>query len=269
MHPFITLGRVQLPLYSLMELLSIVTLILGVRYRQRRTDLPFHPGYVTTILFIALGGLLGAWLGANLPWLLNRVAGRYAPPLSWFEGRHWMGLVTGGALFGALYCHRHHLPLGKSFDVYAPVLPIMLAVIRLGCLSGGCCYGKETASWLARSLPLSRGIWLDRYPTRIASIIVNLLIAAMLLAFERFSKNRFGKSSGWPFPGFLFLMYIELYAVQRFFLEFWRADMPILFGRFTWTHLYAALWIAAATWGLWRGFRRRRMPISMAIGAET
>ncbi len=125
----------------------------------------------------------------------------------------------------------------------------------MGCLLHGCCYGRETTAWPSLILPDVHGVWARRYPTRIASIVANLLIFVLLLAFERYTAKR-GKSAGWPFGGFSFLLYVELYCAQRFYFEFWRADMPQLLGPFTWTHLYCVIGIGLSTWGIARGLRR-------------
>lgn len=84
-------------------------------------------------------------------------------------------------------------------------------------------------------LPDVRGVWASRYPTRIGSITANVLTCVILLVFERYVSRR--KGEGWPFDGFLFLAYGELYCLQCFSFEFWRADMAVLFGPFIWNHL--------------------------------
>ncbi|MBC7224296.1 MAG: hypothetical protein H5T59_08505 [Anaerolineae bacterium] len=72
---------------------------------------------------------------------------------------------------------------------------------------------------------------------------------------ERIAARRAGGRSRWPFPGFLFLLYVALHSVERFALDFWRADLPMLFV--TWNHLYcvAALGLALGlmAWNLRRG----------------
>ncbi|MGD2159526.1 MAG: hypothetical protein PVG32_21795 [Anaerolineales bacterium] len=37
---------------------------------------------------------------------------------------------------------------------------------------------------------------------------------------------------GWRFDGLIFLLYGELFCLQRFIFEFWRANNPTLFGPF-------------------------------------
>ena len=118
--------------------------------------------------------------------------------------------------------------------------------------------GKEATAWPALVLPDVHGVWASRYPTRIVSIAVNLVFLVLLLAFERYAAKRRGAPGLWPFGGFVFILYLALYCIQRFFFEFWRADMPYLAGSFTWTHLYCIVAVILATWGIARGLRRAR-----------
>ncbi len=253
MYPIIEIASFQIPTYSVAEFLAIVVLFVGISRRQYLVPVKLQRRrLVFGFMWVVMGALLGAWLAANLPHLIDRVLGRPAPPLSWWEGRHWMGVVSGGSIAGYLYNRSENLAIGPSFDSFAPMLPIMLAIIRVGCLASGCCYGKPTDAWPGMVLPDINGVWLSRYPTRITSMIMNILIALILLGYERYTRRRLHKPRGWPFPGFLFLLYLILYAVQRSVFEFWRADMPHLVGPFTWTHLYSLLWLGFAAILLYR-----------------
>ena len=255
MHPTITLGSRPISLYAIMNGLAVVVLFIGVRLRVRSR--PYSRSIHDTInaVFQALlGAAVGAWLVVKLPMWLSYLRGLYSSAELLHGGLNWIGAVAGGALAGYFYCRRYDLPPGKAFDLFAPVLPLSHAVGRVGCLLTGCCYGKETTAWPAMVLPDYWGVWASRYPTRIVSIAANLLICATLLLFERHATRR--SRRGWPFDGFLFLAYVELYCLQRFFFEFWRADMLVLFGPFTWNHLYCAAGIVWATIAMVRGFRR-------------
>lgn len=97
-----------------------------------------------------------------------------------------------------------------------------------------------------------------RYPTQLVSLAMNLLLACILFGFEFYGRRR-GRPSGWPFPGFLFLLYVELYCLGRIYFEFWRADMYPWVGPLTYTHLYCFIGIILATWAIARGLRRARL----------
>ncbi|MBN1814202.1 MAG: prolipoprotein diacylglyceryl transferase [Anaerolineae bacterium] len=218
--------------------------------------------YVTP--YASVGVWIGAWLFAFVPSLVNSTMAYLTQgvpflPQWWWPHRHWMGVVAGGFLGGYIYCRVRRLPVGGSFDLVVPVMPLIHILGRIGCLCAGCCYGRETTAWPAMVLPDIHGVWASRYPTRIVSILANSVILILLLVFERYADRRRGDADGWPFGGFLFLLYVELYCIQRFFFEFWRADMPYLVAPFTWTHLYCVIAIALATWQIVRKLRLQQM----------
>ncbi len=83
---------------------------------------------------------------------------------------------------------------------------------RIGCFFGGCCYGRETDSVLGVIFPdnIENGIvhaGEKCYPTQLFEAFLLLLIFIVLL----YAKHRFK-------------LYLFLYAVGRFFLEFLRGD---------------------------------------------
>ncbi|NLE77132.1 MAG: prolipoprotein diacylglyceryl transferase [Chloroflexi bacterium] len=114
--------------------------------------------------------------------------------------------------------------LGPPFDLTAPVIPAAQAVVRVGCPMAGCCHGRITSGWPALYLPSEYRIWAWRYPTQVADILANALIALARLGWERGAVRRARQPSVWPFPGFLFC--VILYCAQPFVFEFWRGGTP-------------------------------------------
>jgi prolipoprotein diacylglyceryltransferase len=60
----------------------------------------------------------------------------------------------------------------------------------------------------------------------------------MLLGWERYGKNKVGTKNGYPFDGFLFLLFLELYFIKRFLVQFLRNDNLPLIGPLSGTHLF-------------------------------
>jgi len=230
----------------------LVTLLLAWP-RVRRLGLGIYD-IIDGAFWLMLGCLGGGWAANALPRIVDTLAGgdRYLP--WWAAGEHWMGVVAGGAVLGYLWLWRRGLPIGPFFDALAPVAPIALAVIRIGCYLHADAYGRPTDSPIAMWLPDVNGDYAYRYPTQLVSLTVNLLLAGLLYAFEARARRQ-GKAPGWPFPGFLFLLYVELYCLGRIYFEFWRGDMYPWVGPFTYSHLYAFIGIFLATWGIVRGLR--------------
>lgn len=98
------------------------------------------------------------------------------------------------------------LPVGSLLDVSSPGLLVGLAVGRLGCLVGGCCAGRPTASrW---------GLWSSDRRIGVRRIPVQLMessLAAVLALLTLAGVLTFGAGGG----GMVFVVGIAAYVVGR------------------------------------------------------
>lgn len=133
------------------------------------------------------------------------------------------GFVFYGAFIFALpvlyyYFKKHNWPKRKMLDTIAIVATILLFFGRLGCFSAGCCHGIRTDSWLGVvfsnpncvAYPLNTPL----YPTQLFEAGLLVLIFIVLYLFR--NKKQY--------DGQLFLIYMLMYAIGRFFIEFLRGD---------------------------------------------
>jgi len=253
MAPTISFGSLTINTYPLLRVMGVLVFLVGLAIRLRRGRWPVTGWDILLAApFLQVGLLVGAMLDVSLPYLVDHWFRGMPLPPGWLGGQRWLGALAGGALVGYLFCRARRLPVGRNFDLFAIPLPLALAVARVGCLLRGCCYGWETTRWPALALPDIHGLWASRYPTRLASIAANLSIFVLLVVLERWTE----KTGRRPFDGFWFLLFAALHYGQRFVFEFWRADTHPLVRPFTWPHLYAAIGVGLATWGLVRGLRR-------------
>ena len=126
------------------------------------------------------------------------------------------GLIGGAIFFIACYYGyvRKKYPSEsfiKTILIIAPAcITIAHAFGRIGCFSAGCCYGKETDSFLGVKFPdLAHKV----YPTQLFEAIFLFVLAAILflLAYKFY---------------FLYTMplYMVSYGIFRFLIEFIRGD---------------------------------------------
>lgn len=260
MYPTLHLGPYNLSTHTLLNVAAGSVAFAGIWWRSRRTTLPRNFSDLIDIFFhVLIGGCLGAWLAASLPSLFHYLNGDVNDQRWWASGNQWMGVLAGSSLATYWYYKRRGLPYTQAFEVAAPLIPLVQAVGRVGCLLHGDAYGRPATGWPAMLLPDVNGVWVSRYPTQLVDILANLVIFFLLLLVERLAVQRTGRPGGWPFDGFTFLLYIILYSVQRSIFEFWRGDMPLFYGALTWTHFYCAIAILLALWGMARGFRQRAL----------
>jgi len=92
------------------------------------------------------------------------------------------------------------MPVLKTVDLLIPPLTVAHALGRIGCFLNGCCYGK------------------NGHPTQLYEMLALFGIFFLLKRLER--RN--------PSPGTILLTYGLSYGVWRFFIEFLRADNPLV-----------------------------------------
>ena len=138
---------------------------------------------------------------------------------------------SGGVFYGGLilavavalwYIRRVGLPLWTTCDVFAPGIALGHVVGRFGCLFAGCCYGRPTTKpWgITFTDPFAQAnvgtpLGVPLHPTQLYEAGAEALILIVLLATER---------RGRPFAGRTFWLYMMLYAISRFIIEFYRGD---------------------------------------------
>ncbi|MCP5541309.1 MAG: prolipoprotein diacylglyceryl transferase [Akkermansiaceae bacterium] len=195
---------------------------------------------------IYLGGVLGGLSGAKLGYVLAE---------GWLHaGRpdFWMQLATGKTIAGALLGGYAGIEIAKhaigwkkaTGDWFALVVPVGVALGRVGCLVHGCCLGVagDGESWWTRA----DAAGIPRWPASTVELVFNLLAAAVLFALHRLER----------LPGQLFHVYLVAYGAFRFFHEFLRDTPKVFLG------LSGYQWIAAAMviFGVVRFRRRQRRP---------
>lgn len=176
--------------------------------------------YIDLIFVVLISGLIGART-AYVAGHWSEFAGRTGHILLLWEG----GLSFHGGFFFAFpafiaFLYFTRLPILESSDIAAPVLPLVMAIIRLGCLGAGCCYGIPTSlPWgvLNHSTqipPALAGVHL--HPTQFYESGMLLLLSFFL--WRELKRRRLP-------AGTLGILSIFLYAWIRLGLDFLRGDL--------------------------------------------
>ena len=101
-------------------------------------------------------------------------------------------------------------------------MAVVNGIGRIGCFLAGCCYGKPTTlPWrITFTSPLAATnvgtpLGIPLHPTQVYEASAELLILGLLLATERRGRR---------FAGRTFWLYMLLYAISRYVIEFFRGD---------------------------------------------
>jgi phosphatidylglycerol:prolipoprotein diacylglycerol transferase len=138
-------------------------------------------------------------------------------------GGVFYGGLIGAVLVGIWLVRKYKLPVWSTADLMAPGIALGHVVGRFGCLLAGCCYGRPTdAAWgITFTNPVANAnvgtpLNIPLHPTQLYDAGAELIILTILLATER---------KGRPYAGRTFWLYMGLYAVSRFIVEFYRGDL--------------------------------------------
>ena len=185
----------------------------------------YTPG---TWLIIALSGILAGILGNKIVTIdaagwAQLFRGGSLPE----SGRSVLGLILG-LIVGVMLAKRWLRFNQPVLDHLAYALPAGMAVARLGCLFGGCCYGTPTqVPWAIQYGPASRAFQLHAdqlfipasgylslpvHPSQVYDILCCLFIIYLTWLTRKY----------WKAPGNRFVFVVALYALFRFAMEFVR-----------------------------------------------
>jgi len=244
MHPeLVRVGSFALPSYGV-ALVAAFVVAIGL-LRRRAPAFGVAPDAAADVaIWLLLSGLAGAKL------LLLVVEGpRYLSSWDGFVEFLRSGGVFYGGLIGAvlalvLVLRKRHISFWTFVDMAAPAAALGHAIGRIGCFLAGCCWGSSCAAPWAVTFtdPVAErlvGVPLNvpLHPTQLYESAGNLLIAGLLLKFE---KRRY--------PGQTFAWYLGSYALLRGTIEFFRGDPrgSVLDGALSTSQLIAVGGVVAA-----------------------
>src|SRR6476659_626940 len=217
------------------------------------------------VLDLGIYIIISALIGAKLLLLITDVRAFTSNPRELLTLARSGGVFYGGLILAVIvalvYIRRVGLPLWTTCDVFAPGIALGHVVGRFGCLFAGCCYGKPTTlpwgitftdTFAASNVGTPLGIPL--HPTQLYEAGAEFLILVLLLTTER---------KGRPFPGRTFWLYMLLYAISRFVIEFYRGDdRGMIFGVST-SQFVSLVLVPVSIYMLWK-LRARGGPSSEA-----
>ena len=135
------------------------------------------------------------------------------------------GVFSGGLVLAIIaavwYLRRNRIPFLRATDVFAPGLALGHALGRVGCFAAGCCYGRPTSEpWgVIFTNPKAQeitGTPLDvrLHPTQLYEMVAELMNFGILYYLATRKK----------FEGEIIGLYLFLYGIERFVIEFFRGD---------------------------------------------
>lgn len=230
-----SIGNINVHGYGFMISLGIIFCILLGIYRAKKQMMNKD-----AVLDIALIGIIAGFGGAKLLYLIVEFEQFIKHPMQVLGSSGFVvyGGIIAGILFVMLYCRRKKLSFLAYFDLLAPSLALAQGFGRIGCFLAGCCYGKETTSILGVIFPATSQApsVVKLLPTQLFSSIGDFAIVIILIVYEKFAK-RTGNTG---------ILYLYLYGIGRFLLEFLRSDERGFIGILSTSQLISILVVIIA-----------------------
>lgn len=239
-----SIGKIVVHGYGFMIGLGLLFCILLGLYRAKK-----HSMDQEVVLDIALIGGISGFLGAKILYVIVEIDQFIKNPLQVLGSEGFV--VYGGIIMGIgmaiIYCKRKKVNFLEYFDLLIPSVALAQGFGRIGCFLAGCCYGSETTSVLGVIFPESAlapaGVKL--LPTQLFSSAGDFLMVLILLLYSKKAKR----------PGDVGILYLFLYGVGRFCLEFFRSDERGFIGVLSTSQLISIFIIVLASFLM---FRNRR-----------
>ena len=191
----------------------------------------------TDRLGIGIGAFSGAMIGGKLPFVLSDWEGLRSGAAWLADGKTIMCGLVGGYLGVEVAKWALEIRV-KTGDTFAAPVAAAVAIGRLACFYGGCCYGAATS--LPWGVVFPRVDAQPRHPTQLYEFLFHYAAAIVLLGMQQQGL----------FRGQLIKLYLLSYLAYRFLTEFIRPEPQLWLGLtgYQWAALalaplFAYLWI--------------------------
>lgn len=208
-----SIGPVTIYGYGLMIGLGIVAALLLGDFRAKKKKLNGDFIYGLTLFTVVVG-----FLCARILFILTDLKGFVQNPMEYIMGNGFVvfGGILGGILAIFLYCKWKKADTWAYIDLMIPSVALAQGFGRIGCFLAGCCYGRETNSIIGvvfqHSAYAPNGVKL--IPTQLIMAAGDFIITGILIWYA-------GKTT---VKGRVGALYLILYSVGRFIVEFFRND---------------------------------------------
>ncbi len=237
MHPqLFDLGPLHIRSFGVMMALAFLTAGAVTAWGLRKRGEDWHVVYNFLI-----AAMIGGVVGSKVHYLIVHPDQLSKAAFSGW-GLIWYGGLLGGALAVWLMAYLSPVRTAVVADAVAPALAAAYAVGRIGCFLNGDDYGIPTSLPWAMSFPKGTPPTTALvHPTQLYEVFGSLVIMALLVwVLPRWLRH----------TGSLFWSYIAWAGVERFVVEFWRTNQPVLLG-LTQAQLTSLAMMVGGAIGVW------------------
>lgn len=223
------IGRLTIRWYGVMMAMAFLAALANwIRLGKKNgRDSAFCSDMLFWIMLSGIGGARIAYVIANIDYFT-------ADPLLILRldqgGLIYYGGFIGAGLAMYIFARKHNEKPIALFDFIITSVPLSHALGRIGCFLNGCCYGLHSDSWMNVRYPKGSFPWmiqvehsdilptsqhsLGLLPVQLFEALFNLVLFFVLVWVYKRRKR----------DGIVLAVYLLLYPVGRFCIEFLRGD---------------------------------------------
>ena len=258
MYPILfSIGPVNIYGYGFMIAVGVLAAFFVASKRAPKFDLDPE-----VVLNIGLVGAVCGFIGAKVLFCIVEYKSFLADPLGTFisgSGLVVYGGIIGGVAGAFYYSKKKGYDFLRYFDLIMPSIALAQGFGRIGCFLAGCCYGMETdlpiGVVFTHSELAPNGVKL--LPTQLISSAGDFIIAIVLIVLAKKITGR----------GKIGLLYIIMYSVGRFAIEYLRIDARGQIGPLS-TSQFISIFTFIAAFAMYRWISKREKTESEETEAE-
>jgi len=165
----------------------------------------------------------------------------------WHGGMSIHGGLAGGIAAALIFCRKKKIKFYEIADIVILPFPIVLAFGSLANFFNAELVGPVTNVPWCVQFPGYEGC---RHPTVLYQLVENFFLAGVLAYFYNHKKKlRYA-------PGTIFWLFLGVYSILRFIVQFWRPEPAVLLGLDV-PQLLSIVLIAVSAVMLWRLNKRK------------
>lgn len=250
MHPVLfKIGTIKIYSYGVFVFGGVVAGYLVFSYFLKKER--FDKKIIQDLFFYMI---IGGFVGARILYILINLDYFFASPLKTLFGRSgfvFYGGILGGILSLFLYSSKNRLCVWKVLDVCSVSILIGHSIGRIGCFMNGCCFGIPNPRWGIEFSPQSfAGMFYPHQKIIPTQLISSISLFIFFLIFIYLYRHR-------KFEGQIFCLYLVVYGVFRFLIEFLRGDpRPFIGGLSLFQWMSLGLILAGTSLYILKSFKK-------------
>ncbi|MEM4337085.1 MAG: prolipoprotein diacylglyceryl transferase, partial [Candidatus Woesearchaeota archaeon] len=207
----IRIGIFEIRYYGVVYAISFLLLYLYLNLLAKQKKIKLNEEEISElVVYLIIGVVFGARifyvLFYNLKFYSHNILDIF---MLWKGGMSFHGGLIGATIAAFAFCRKNKINFYEIADNIAIPACVFLMLGRIGNFINGELYGRVTEWWWAVKF---KGVEGFRHPSQIYESFKNLIIFSILWFFKDKKKR----------DGFLFWLFIALYGLLRFFVEFFR-----------------------------------------------